>query len=95
MLLSNPVTLRLEGSGADGSSLVSQLFSTSVSSSALLSPTGDLSSLGKGPHSGTNGFILRSLGLVIFCKFLWVFASRAARVLERASGFACFRVKAA
>ncbi|CBZ53843.1 conserved hypothetical protein [Neospora caninum Liverpool] len=42
----NPVTLRLEDQAADGSSNVKQLFSTSMSGSALLSPVSELSSLG-------------------------------------------------
>nr|CEL67838.1 TPA: hypothetical protein BN1204_036240 [Neospora caninum Liverpool] len=44
----NPVTLRLEDQAADGSSNVKQLFSTSMSGSALLSPVSELSSLETG-----------------------------------------------
>ncbi|XP_026192269.1 uncharacterized protein LOC113147111 [Cyclospora cayetanensis] len=43
----NPVTMRTEASGAVGTSLVSSLFSTSLNNSSVISPAGDLSSLGK------------------------------------------------
>ncbi|EPR64759.1 hypothetical protein TGGT1_270520 [Toxoplasma gondii GT1] len=47
----NPVTLRLEDQAADGSSNVKQLFSTSMSGSALLSPVSELSSLVSSSHA--------------------------------------------
>ncbi|PFH35704.1 hypothetical protein BESB_053550 [Besnoitia besnoiti] len=51
----NPVTLRLEDQAADGSSNVKQLFSTSLSGSALLSPASELSSL---ERSATSEWLL-------------------------------------